>query len=85
MLAVAIGLFAAVVDDMIATLATAALGYALYTSFLTGRFPDTAWDITTWIAPLLAFGLAVTIGRGQRRISRHLATRALGAAQQPRR
>lgn len=42
--AIAVGAYAAAVADVRASLATAALGYLLFTGFLVNQYGDLAWD-----------------------------------------
>jgi hypothetical protein len=68
--ALALGGYVALVDDVRAGLATAGLGYLLFDGFLVNRYGELTWDGTTTIWCLVAFVMIVGGGLGIRWIRR---------------
>ena len=63
-----LALFAAVLTDVRASLATALLGYLLFNGFLVHRFGELSWAGTAWQLHLTVFAAAVGLGLASRRI-----------------
>lgn len=78
-MALAVCVCAALVDDTRASLATAGLGYLLFTGFLVNRFGELTWDSATTLWTLLVFVLATGLGLGQRWIRAARAEAAVSA------
>jgi hypothetical protein len=64
--AIALGGYAALVDDTAATLATAGLDYLVFNGFFENRLGELSWDGKTSLWHVLALGVAVAVGLGVR-------------------
>lgn len=73
--ALAVGGFAALVDDVRAGLVTGGLGYLLFDGFLVNRYGELSWTGTTSMWHVSVFVLAVGLGLAWRSV-RRLRTRA---------
>ena len=66
LVAVAVGVYAAVVGDVRVSLVTAGLTYLLFDGFLVNRYGELSWDGTTSAWHLFGFALALLLGSGHR-------------------
>lgn len=66
--ALAVGGFAALVDDARAGLAVGGLGYLLFDGFLVNQYGELTWTGTTTVWHVAAFALALMLGLGLRRV-----------------
>ena len=79
--ALALGVYAALVDDTRASLATAGLGYLLFNGFLVNRYGELTWDGTTstWHVTVIAAAVGLGLCRRWLRSSRRHAATERGA------
>lgn len=78
-MALAVGVCAALFDGTRASLATAGVGYLLFTGFLVNRYGELTWHGTTALWPGAVFILAAGLGLGQRWICAARAEAAVSA------